>query len=455
MHPEIIINPIQDLNQVQQVFDIFEQIKATSSKNEKADIIAFNQDKSLFMQVLKFVYDDFITTGLSNKKINKLVTTSLMAIYNLKTLEECMDYLKKHNTGSDTDIFAVQGYLTQLENKALQQFVKDVLTKGLKVGITAKTINKALGRQFIKEFNVQLAFPYNKYPQKLDGNVEFEITQKLDGNRCLAIYDDGQINFYTRKGLPIRGLDRLVFEMGEIAHDYFEFQNNFVLDGELILRDDSLDTETKFRKTTALLKKDNADKSNIEFQVFDWVLLDHFLRGQSENGFSFRKDVLNSMFKQVEGLDYIKLVPTLYKGNDVSKIAQLQRDYVDKYGWEGLMINLADGKYVTKRTNNLLKVKTFYSADVKCIDVFEGEGRLKGTLGGIIIDYKGYKVRVGSGFTDGDRSTLWDNPNSVINQLVEVSYFEEIHNQDNDDISLRFPVFQGVRWDKNEVSYEI
>ena len=45
---------------------------------------------------------------------------------------------------------------------------------------------------------------------------------------------------------------------------------------------------------------------------------------------------------------------------------------VESQGGEGLMINL-NGKYECKRTKQLLKVKTFNSADVLVVGVYEGE----------------------------------------------------------------------------------
>ncbi len=120
------------------------------------------------------------------------------------------------------------------------------------------------------------------------------------------------------------------------------------------------------------------------------------------------------------------------------------------------MLNLNNEYYVTKRTSGLLKIKEFFDADVLVKDIFEGTGKFKGTLGGIIVDYKGYDIRVGSGFTDADRECYWNNPDEIIGKIVDISYFEETHNQNNHDISLRFASFNCLRLDKDaeEVSYE-
>ena len=56
------------------VIEIFEQIKNTSSLNEKKAIIAANKDNELFKECLVFLLDNNITTGLSDKKINKRIS---------------------------------------------------------------------------------------------------------------------------------------------------------------------------------------------------------------------------------------------------------------------------------------------------------------------------------------------------------------------------------------------
>ena len=137
-------------------------------------------------------------------------------------------------------------------------------------------------------------------------------------------------------------------------------------------------------------------------------------------------------------------------------ISKLQHELVEPNGWEGLMLNVNDSLYVTKRTNGLLKIKEFSDADVLVTDVFEGTGKLEGTLGGIVVSYKGNKIRVGSGFNDSERNYYWNHADEIVGHVVQINYFEESKNKTNDKISLRFPTFITVRNDKSvdDISYE-
>ena len=210
-----------------------------------------------------------------------------------------------------------------------------------------------------------------------------------------------------------------------------------------------------FRETSKVLRSKTKDKSDIIFNVFDVVSYDEFVEGVSLDGFSARKQNLYVSFMDHPNLKHLKLVQDLYVGNDLSMIHELQQTMVKPNGWEGLMLNLNSSKYQTKRTTGLLKIKDFLDADVYVKDVFEGTGRLAGKLGGVVIDYKGNDVKVGSGFSDEERDLYWQHPDQIVGHLIQVSYFEETHNQNDDKLSLRFPTFVTVRDDKSEPSYEI
>ena len=191
--------------------------------------------------------------------------------------------------------------------------------------------------------------------------------------------------------------------------------------------------------------------------MFDLLPLDEFLVGESKQVYVERRDKLNTINDQLaDQLPHIHVVEMLYYGNDLAKIIELQK-MAKNLGWEGLMLNIGDAPYLTKRTPYLLKIKEFLDADVVVKDIFEGTGNLEGKLGGVIIDYKGNDVKVGSGFTLEDRVHHWQCPEDIKDKVVQINYFEETHNQNNDDISLRFPTFVCVRRDKDksEVSYEV
>lgn len=445
------------MKDLRQAVEVFESIKNTSGKNDKIEIIKENGDSRLFRGMLNLLFNDYIRTGLALGKINKKVEVG--SNITLSNIEHAMVYVVQNNTGTDQVISNIQSFIGN-QDEDIQDFLRAFFTKTYKCGITCGSVNKALGKGTIPEFGCQLAHPYEKHAHKING--DFFITQKLDGHRTLAFIDPNEtITFTTRKGHSIDGLDdiksaieKMISEKGSYGTMAPLLDTGFVFDGEIVLNDDTVPIDKIFQETSKVLKKDGV-KKNLQFNVFDIIPLDQFKSGQSTCGYGKRRSHLDDLFKDFSN-DNLVLVETLYSGDDKEEIVNWSNKATD-LGWEGVMVNDANAVYKTKRTPGLLKVKKFFSSDVKVIDVYEGgQGtRLEGLLGGVVIQFKDFTVNVGSGFNDDERSDFWKYPDMIVGQIIEVQYFEETSNQ-KDGKSLRFPTYKGIREDKTEedISYE-
>ena len=172
---------------------VLNRIKKTPGKNDKADILNEFKDNDNIRNGLKFLLNTYIVTGLSSKKITKQV--NVLPNVELKTLEEAIEYLSNHNTGTDQDIANIQAFISN--NHQYVTFLQEYLTKTYKCGITVKTANKAIPDLNIPEFNCQLAFPYTKYTDRVKN--DFSLTVKLDGHRTIVQVDEfGNTTFFTR-----------------------------------------------------------------------------------------------------------------------------------------------------------------------------------------------------------------------------------------------------------------
>lgn len=430
---------------IEELKAVLERIKSTSSNNGKISILEEFKDDERIKQGLYFLFNDFIITGLSTKKISKQVGALQNA--NLTTLEQAISYLESNKTGTDVDIANVQYFLSNHEDS--RKFLEQYLTKTYKCGITAKSINKAFGEQFIPEFACQLAHPYTKFTDRV--NDVFTLTTKLDGHRTIAVVDKfGDTTFFTRKGKPIDGLNDLSADIKDFANGSgilgsVKYNDGFVLDGEAIVSGE-VEKSKVFQETGKIIRKDGV-KTGIALHVFDLIPTEEFFSGESSDTYNTRRIVMDSFFGKKE-YENLKLVDVLYQGKDVSLITSIM-DQAVANGEEGLMINL-DETYKTKRHPGILKVKEFFTDDLLVTGIFEGNkgSKYEGTLGGVTVDYKGNSVKVGSGFTDDDRDKFFKNPELIVGKVIEVQYFEETTNQKDDGVSLRFPVFLSLRDDK-------
>ena len=164
-----------------EIIKIFKELQESSGKRLQ-EILEENKDNELLKKVLWFVYNPYIVTGLSSKKINKIVNKQIKYAP-AKTIEEVFEYLQEHNTGTDIDIAYV---LEFIQGKPDQEMYEQIFTKELKLGITSKTINKVFPN-LIPEFNVMLAEKYWDRMEELEKtNPDIIISQKLDRHKMCS-----------------------------------------------------------------------------------------------------------------------------------------------------------------------------------------------------------------------------------------------------------------------------
>jgi len=429
---------------MEEILNIFNQLIATNSRNDKEFIFEEHKENVLFKEILKFVYDPYIVTGLSTKKINKKIKG--ISVLQIRDIEGAMDYLRIHNTGRDVTILEIQSFISrQPENQ--RELITQIVTKSLKIGATANTMNKVYGEGFINQFDVMLADKYFEHPEAVKG--EFIITQKLDGMRCVILKEEsGEVNIFSRQGQPIE-------DLVEIVEEAKQLQQGNAYDGELILRNDKrLASKDLYRDTIKVARKDG-EKRNLIFNCFDVVPIEDFKKGKCLIPCSKRKVQIGVILNDyLEGahLEHIIEVPVLYQGIDKDMIIKLLDEAISK-DQEGVMVNMSSAPYSCKRTRDILKVKKMQDCDLRVLSVEEGEGRNKGTLGRINVEYKDNVVGVGGGFNDSMRTEIFNNPEKYIGKIAKIQFFEETTNSKDNKLSLRFPVFLEWRDDKTEPSY--
>lgn len=424
-----------------EVINLFKQIQATSSLNDKKKIIIQNSDNELFKKCLKFLLDGNIVTGISKKKINKEVYFCKFKYYlsQYSNFENVMSYLRINNTGRDEDIYEIQMFL--LGQKDNREFYEQMITKRFKLGIDAKTVNKCIPG-LIPIWEVQLGSSYEKL--KLKDGEWFSLSQKCNGNRC-SFYKGKLI---SRQGKEFTGMKHIISDLRQLGMGWF-------YDGELIRKNvDNLSDGENFRIGTGIINSDAESKHEIKFVIFDYFPELEVANGQSSAKYKVRRDMLNGLRKTIKekNLQNVEVVTMVYAGTEQSQIMRWL-DYAVEKDWEGLMLN-KDATYKCKRTTDLIKIKRFYTMDLPIVEVQEGDGRLRGTLGALVVQYKDNTVNVGSGFDDEKRRNLWDNRESLIGRIIEVKYKEITKDKKTGLDSLQFPIFVRLRELSKCVSYD-
>ena len=242
--------------------------------------------------------------------------------------------------------------------------------------------------------------------------------------------------------MPIQGLVEIENDLLRLYRQLQE--RNFTLDGELIIDNrDDYPSKEQYKRTTMLVRKDG-EKRGVTYHVFDcmeylWGSRDIALEPYSER----RRFLQEWCFKQPEKFLHMQLIPVLYAGGDISRILE-ELETQRKLGHEGVMVNINDAPYEAGRSSAIVKVKVMQDCDLKIVGMEEGTGRLRGTLGNLLVDYKGTTVGVGTGFTDEDRTEFWNDQQKCIGRVATIQYFEETCDAKGIP-SLRFPVYKKLR----------
>lgn len=423
--------------------DIY-KLQSITGANAKCEFIKAHRDDTYFKRFLYFALNPMLTYNISKKSTDKLMAEENFDGQKLiffNDIFECCEHLSRLRGMDDATLRQVKMLLNvKYPERDERDLYIQLLSKKVRLGIAAKTINKIIPK-LIPEWEVQQAYTVEKYPLK--EGTEFWLTQKLNGARA-TLYE-GQL--LARSGMPYKGLEHITDALSWLR------VAGFVADGELTLKDkgDLSDNEA-FRVSTGILNSDNVNKTVICYTIFDMIPVKDFDALKPQVTYRYRRDILNQFAERISDTDgAVKVLPVLYHGTDQFKIEELLEQMVreDK---EGLMIN-TDVPYRRTRHKGILKVKRFYTMDLPIIRCEEGTGRLSGTLGAFVLKYKENEVKVGSGFTDEQRERFWNNRDDMEGLLCEVKYKEISQDKGTGLESLQFPVFVGIRTDKTEVSY--
>ena len=286
---------------------------------------------------------------------------------------------------------------------------------------------------------------------------DFCVTEKLDGNRCIAAFNktSDQWEFYSRSGKPMKvdfdmsGLDESYIYDGEVMSveqtELSDRRYRSIID-DTNFELDTRDAQLLFNKTSGLINRQGA-KRGLVYNIFDIVGLDDY---------AYRRSLLDDT--QPVSPD-VRILPVLYAGND-TKAINLLLGRITQMGGEGIMLNRTNRGYEHKRTDALLKYKQVQFMDMKVVNYYGGTGKYEGWVGGITCmlataDGKEILSDVGSGLSDHQRMEWALDPSLIIGKIVQIGYHELTQSEENvgtNVYSLRFPRLIKVRTDKTETS---
>ena len=437
---------MKDLNRFEEM--VADLCKVTG-KQEKRKIIESYPECS---KLLGIVLDPFKRFNVSEKSILKFkherVTEDYEPVTSVDELIELLGTLTKRIlTGHDALAYCNVILMIYPQHRGI---LLKIFDKNLQAGIGAKEVNSVY-EDLVPTFDVCLAQKTTdkKDPGLLDKWIakinqepeEWTMQRKLDGVRTVIICDNGEISAKSRNGLPFNSIDKVLHEIIE----YLPKGARFAIDGEICHLEK--DGSENFSKAVSEVKRKSVQMESPKFIMFDLIPLDDFYQKKSEIPYSERYAMLLSLFgrKPAKHFSPIKSFP--YS----TETFKIMMDTAEKEGWEGLMLR-KNTKYEGKRTNNLLKVKRFiieefvvigYNTDNILMNdpITKIPSLEKSFKSAIIKTEDGVEVDVGTGWTQQQRRTYFDDPSKIVGKLITVRYQESSTSSKREDgsKSLRIP----------------
>tara|TARA_Y100000034_G_C6900129_1_gene416005 strand:+ start:8 stop:1351 length:1344 start_codon:yes stop_codon:yes gene_type:complete len=429
--------------------NMIEELSSTTSNNEKKDILhKYGSAYPELLKLMEYTYSEYKKYYVTSKNCKK--NSHLGTSHPHDTIFNLLRRLDDRTFTGHSAIAMVNGFVEA--NKEYADLIWKVIDRDMKCRVSTSLINRVFPNT-IPVFKVALADTYKP------GMVDFEnemwlCSRKLDGVRCISVINEnGDITFYSRGGNEFLTLDNVKEDLKKLN------LKSVVLDGELCIVDEKGNED--FQSVMKEINRKNHTIENPLFQVFDFLTLDEFNKQEGEIELGMRLTFLRAAIETYSDVvDDTLSVPFMKDIKHIKVLEQLLVQDADSFQimfdqaaqnkWEGLMLRKNCG-YKGKRSKDLLKVKKFYDEEYKVIDLESSEIRYikdgmeveEEMLSNIIIEHKGNKVGVGSGFTIEERMKYYANPEWLVGKTVTIQYFEESKNKDG-EYSLRFPVVKHI-----------
>lgn len=426
------------------ILNVIEQLRATTKRSEKEAILK-QKDSSLLRRVLELAYNPFINFYQKKIPVYQAYEGGSGDDYEadlavaLTSLKDLSDRIVTGNAAKERLKVILESCYP--ENAKV---IELVVLKDLKCGISAGTINKVFPG-LVPEFKVRKSDNWGtckgnmKYPAYAD--------LKIDGARCVTFVENGKVSHISANGNVFD-----LFGLYDKLFTFFAQGADLAIDGELLFKgeDGKLLPRKKSNGVANKALKGTITKAEAEravFVLFDVIPAEDYWKGVCHEPESKRRNKLTNLVQQFPD-PAIELCPSWVVFNE-QQVEVLFAEVLAA-GEEGLVCKNTDAIWEPKRAKDSLKIKAELEGDFLCIGWEHGDvgTKYEDVLGRIVItDASGKMVcKCGSGFSDNDRLMA---PEDIVGKIVKIS-FNAVQTNDDGTLVLDFPVFEGIRLDKNE-----
>lgn len=448
------------------------KLACTTSTREKEGLLRRGASLQGYKDILKHIYNPYITTGIKAAKLENMPAGYLSSEICEPTPEFVLEYFSTTRTGDSYDVAVALNFIEQYEDPIAVWLATGIVTKDLQCGVSTTTLNNVFGKSFIPRIGIMRG---KQAPDSLTGTYAgiYIATEKIDGNRRLIFNFDDRVEMYTRSGRR----DDSFTALAQTIHK--RLPTGYVYDCEMTAVGSFKDNIELRQATTSLLSSQQKNKTGGKLQCFDMVRIAQYNDGESTTNAINRKYMLAALFRDTKGMNMlletglvtcteyadtlqrrypdaagdplITALPILGVVKKLHQAKEIAKDIWDT-GGEGLMLVDAVSQYKVSATPQRawLKVKATFEYVAKVLDIYEGDNTFAGMMGGVEVAFLGpdghaHRCKVGSGFTVEQRVYYFDHPEELIGKIIECDCFGPSRARGSSSYSLNCPVFKRIQ----------
>ena len=415
------------------IYNILEALANTPGRIDKECLLHTHCDNDTRKRVCKMAYDKqilFWTTKapLGDSSLDEGVAVDIDTA--LSQLEE--NICNRKITGGAAELFTTRLLTNMGDDDA--EVVRRVITKDLRCGVNASTINK-IWKNLIPEPKFMLAETDDKkivYPA---------VSQiKADGTRVKLIWDGFQVVFVTRNGNPVE--THRLFEGFAQTH----LQVGDRIDGELVAVDSfgkALDRKTGNGIVNKAVKGTITKEEAEQLRFLTWDL------ESAEGGYHKRLLILDDILKKSR-FHRIGIIETRLVNSKEEALSHFRE--ARRRGEEGTILKNAQAPWQGKRTFDCVKFKAEFEAEFKVTGYELGTGKNANRIGALFIESADGLIKTDVGIFKDFPESVRDDWMNELPKVVTVLYNERITERGIDTESLFLPRVTAARWDKDEAN---
>lgn len=433
------------------IFDIVEQIAATSSKNEKQAMIAAHKDDETWKRVLNATYNPFMNYGIRKIPERSAEGTAEFDEGTWLLLED----LAKRNLSGNAARDSLTAEFNRLEPKSAE-LLKRIVLKDLRADFSESSINKAI-KGLIPDFPyMRCSLPKEVKLDEWDWSKGIISQEKADGMFVNVDHElSGLVSMRTRQGTPI--------PMGPFAAIEADLQRSALrgiqLHGEILVLVDGKVAERQIGNGILNRVLNGSDFEVNEkpiLKVWDAIPLEFVVtKGKCDIPYEKRLASLFQMFPLVgSGGRSVNVIDT--KILTSLKDAYAHFSALLKQGKEGTIIKQREMTWKDGTSKGQVKLKLEVTVDLKVVAILPGKDNSKnaGRAGSLTCESACGSLRVDVAVKNEKMRDVVDaKPDDWIGRIMPVTANEILEPSASNDLhSLFLPRFaeDNYRLDKDE-----